>query len=304
MDDGSTALSVLMKMNALHRVTCGRLGHQAGAAHVRPHGGRDVRLRQRDVLLRRGVEDDVGALRLEDARHRGLVGHVADDRAHLGRPETPTELLVDVEERRLGPLEEHDATRAQRRDLAAQLGADAAAGAGDEDRSAGHQLAHRPGRDVDRLTTQQVLHAHRAHAVDGHGLVEQLVDGRERPDGRPRGLAHGDHLAQPIAADAGHGHDDLDHLPLAHDARQLLRPAHDVDAVDLLAVLLAVVVQEGDGLQAQRPVAAHLAHEHGAGLTRAVDEHRARRSGRDGRPALVDVPPAGRAMRGASRPAR
>ena len=72
------------------------------------------------------------------------------------------QLLLDVEEVLLGVVDEHEPRRLHRRDLAAQLRADRAAGAGDE-----HDLAGQVGGDalqvdVDRVAPEHVLDAHLA----------------------------------------------------------------------------------------------------------------------------------------------
>ena len=82
------------------------------------------------MLLGRGVEDHGGLLQLEDPIDRALVGDVADDRPDLDAGKPPSQLLVDVEEWRLGSFVEDQPAGAERCQLAAELRADAPTGAG------------------------------------------------------------------------------------------------------------------------------------------------------------------------------
>ena len=79
-----------------------------------------VRLHQRDVLVRRRVEDDAGAVLVEDLPELDGVLHVADD-GRCGEAPVADELALDLEQRRLGVVEQHELRRADARDLAAEL---------------------------------------------------------------------------------------------------------------------------------------------------------------------------------------
>ena len=54
---------------AQHAVTVGQVGHALGAQHVVSDRLADVRFHQRHVLVGGGVEDDFGAMLLEDLLH-------------------------------------------------------------------------------------------------------------------------------------------------------------------------------------------------------------------------------------------
>jgi hypothetical protein len=71
--------------------------------------------------------------------------------------------------------------------------------------------------------------------------------------------------------DHAHRHDDLVHLELGQQRRERPRRAQHLDAVDDLADLVRIVVDEGDGQEPQRVVVAQLAEEHFAAVARAVD---------------------------------
>ncbi len=133
------------------------------------------------VLVRRGVEDHGGPVLLEQLAHLRLVPRVAEHRRRRVESAIVDELTLDLEQPRLAVVDQDEPGRAHARDLAAELGADGAAGAGDE-----HDLAREvPGdrRDVgvDGLAPEEVLH------LDGPQLArevevsgDQLVQARER----------------------------------------------------------------------------------------------------------------------------
>ena len=114
------------------------------------------------MLVRGRVEDDVGPVALEHLAQPLAVAHVGEHGHARGEAALVDELALDVEERALGLVDEHDPRRLRARDLAAELGADRAAGAGDE-----HGLALDVGGDgvdvdLDRLAAEQVLDLDRA----------------------------------------------------------------------------------------------------------------------------------------------
>ena len=92
------------------------------------------------------------------------------------------ELALDAEEVVLGVVDEHEPPRRDARDLAAQLGADRAAGAGDHDDLAAEVAADAVELHAHRLAAQDVLDLHLAHLA--HDLaragLQQLEHGRQR----------------------------------------------------------------------------------------------------------------------------
>src|SRR5919201_170682 len=80
------------------------------------------------------LSDDTRLIALEDLAHLRAVTAVAEDGRNGGEIPLVDELALDVEQRRFRVLHENEPGRFHTRDLAAQLGADRPAGAGDEDR--------------------------------------------------------------------------------------------------------------------------------------------------------------------------
>ena len=135
------------------------------------------------------------------------------------------------------------------RDLAAQLGADRAARAGDHHDLALEVLAHALELHPHRLAAEHVLHlqlAHLAHDVAAAG--QQLEHRRQRADGDPPRAAGRDDAGAQRAGRRGDRDDDLVGLDLVEDASQLVGAAeHPQPVVEAQAALARVVVDEADG---------------------------------------------------------
>ena len=133
------------------------------AEHVGLHRFGRVRLEDRHVLVRGGVEHDVGLVPLEDLAQPALVADVGEDRLGL------VERRHDLEEEAVVAVEQEQARRAVLRDLAGDLAADRAAGAGDEDDGAFEVVG-----DVARVDGR-VLAAEEVGEVEVAQVVEQRL---------------------------------------------------------------------------------------------------------------------------------
>ena len=112
----------------------GGLEHVQGAEDVGLDGLGGVLLEHRQVLERGGVEDHLGAAVGEDAGDGPGVADVAEDDV-VGVEQRPAvDRELDGVQRGLVAVEHHQLGRLEAVDLAAELGADGAAGAGDQDR--------------------------------------------------------------------------------------------------------------------------------------------------------------------------
>src|SRR5262249_44582495 len=146
---------------------------------VGPNGLQWMRLAERHVLERRGVEDDLrlvpGQEALERLRvaHRGqdAAGPVSERRAHRA---------FDVVERRLCGLEEEPVGYgcfSSARELARELASDAAARTGDEHALAGEEALQLDGGEIDALPGQEVLGGHRHGLSDGDAPAQDGLEG-------------------------------------------------------------------------------------------------------------------------------
>ncbi len=171
-------------------------------------------------------------------------------------------------------VDQHEASGAEVCDLAAELRADRAAGAGDEHGLSGDVRGHGFEVDLDRLTAEHVLDL---NGTDLRGEVEvtrdQLVDARQRLD-RHAGLRRD--VDDPLAHLSGRGRDgdqDLVRLRLSQEAREILgRPEH-AHAVQTEILLARVVVDQADRGVAERRRLQHLADDQLRGVSGADDEY-------------------------------
>ena len=183
------------------------------------------------------------------------------------------ELALDLKEVVLGMVEQHEAPRRDACDLARELLADRAPGAGDE-----HDLARQVRADAIELhphglAPEDVLDLHLAHLLHGGRAGLQELEHRRQGAHRNAALAACAHDVR--AQDAGRRRDrdrDLVGLDLLEDAPELARRAEDLDAVDPQAALRRVVVDEADGLQAELGVAQDLAQHEAPAVAGADDE--------------------------------
>ena len=215
-----------------------------------------VRLHQRHVLVRRRVEDDARPVALEDLCQLRPVADVGED-GDAGR-ELPLvhELALDLEERRLALVERISRAGFARRDLAAELRADRAAGARDQHGLALEIRRDRLEVDLDRLAAEDVLHLHRADLRGEVDLVgDQLVEARQR--------LHRNALAARASTTCWRCSPEADGIAIRSSSGRLSRrtcaelvrgPEH-ADAVDAEVPLARVVVDDPDRRVAELRVA-------------------------------------------------
>ena len=194
-------------------------------------------------------------------------------------------------------IDEHELARGHPGDLPAQLGADRAAGTGDQDHLAGQIRPDALELHPHGLTPEDVLDADLAQLPGdpqlARAVLEQLEHGRGRAHG-DAALASGGHYASTNRAGGrGDGDDHLIGLDLVEDAGELLgaRAAQDLEAVLVLDPALAgIVVDEADRAQAQLRVARQLPRNQPPALAAADDQHAASALGgaKAAHPALDD----------------
>ena len=107
-------------------------GHDPGGHRVVAHGLDRVLLHQRDVLVGGGVEDHRRLLVGEQLLHPRGVLAVGQHRGQRAEVVLVLEVAADLEQVVLGVVDQDQPARLDAGDLAAQLGADRAAGAGDD----------------------------------------------------------------------------------------------------------------------------------------------------------------------------
>ena len=159
---GSTALSVETWTKTLRAGVARDARHHARGDRVVAHGLDGVLLHQPDVLVGGRVEDDGRAVLAEHLPHALLLLAVGEHRDGVERVPVLDQLARDLEQVVLGVVEQHEPARAHARDLAAELGADRAAGARDHHAAAGQVAARRLDLHPHGLAAEHVLDAHLA----------------------------------------------------------------------------------------------------------------------------------------------
>ncbi len=269
------------------------LAHQARRDRVVAHRLDRVLLHQVHVLVRGRMEDDRGPVLGEHLAHPLALLAVGEHRDGVEHVAVLDELTADLEEVVLGVIEQHQPARTDARDLAAELGADRAAGAGDEHDAAGQVAAYAVEVHAHRLAAEHVLDPDRAHLPRQQpaARLEQLEHRRHRAHRHAALAAGGDHARAHRSRRGGHRDQHLVGLDVLEHARQLLRRAeHGQPAVDPRALLARIVVDEADRPVAQIRVAQDLAQQQPAAVAGTDDQHGARVAARaeSAQRALVD----------------
>ena len=181
-------------------------------------------------------------------------------------------LHLEEEEVRLRLIEEDQGLRPVERDLPGQFRPDRAGGPGDEHRATRKIRGQLRQRQLNRLSTQEVLDPHIAQLIDTDVASQHLGDSRQDLERKPGPLAQ---LHDPPELDRLHRrHRDDHHLGAlaASDVRQVAGCADHVNPVDRHPPLGPVVVHEPHrSVPGRYPQ--HLARQQVARVSRADDEH-------------------------------
>ena len=261
----------------LHADLAGDVGHDPRGQGVVAHRLDRVALHHLDVLVGGGVEDHGGPVRGQHLPHALLLAAVGQHAGGGAHVPVLLELAQDREQVVLGVVHENEPAGSDARDLPAQLGADRAAGAGDQHHLAVEIGPHALQLDPHRLAAEHVLDAQLAD------LAHHVAAGLEELEHRGQ-RAHGDgpvaaglHDARPQGPGRrGDGDDHLVGLGLVEDPRKLVvrRPAeHRHTVLVAQAPHPRVVVEEPDRPEAQRRIAQDLAQDRLAARARAHDQH-------------------------------
>ena len=194
---GATALSVETSTKVPTPGVAGDARHHARGERVVADGLDRVGLHQPDVLVGGGVEDDGGRCSANTSRIRSSSLQSASTDDGVEHVAVLDQLALDLEQVVLGVVEQDEPARADARDLAAQLGADRAAGAGDEHDAAGEVLADALDLHPHRLAAEDVLDLDLAHLAHQPAAgLQQLEDRRHRAHRHAALAARGDDLAR------------------------------------------------------------------------------------------------------------
>ena len=190
---------------------------------------------------------------------------------------------LDGVQRRLVAVEHHELGRAEVLHLAAQLGADRSAGAGDEHALGGEIAGDRVEVGADLAAAEQVGLGQRPDVADADASVEQLVDRGQDLHLQPGVGADRRQLAHELGGRAGNGDEHRVGVLLFGEAGDVVAGSTDGHVADTQTLLARVVVDDGDG----EVVALRVAQHRGDDLDRAFARADHEQSGRGVRWALA-----------------
>ena len=221
------------------------VGHVPRTCDVHSDRFARVLLHQRDVLVGSGVEHHLRPVLPEHVVQSRLLPHVADHRHEVKVLIPFLELEAQVVHRGLAVVEQHELLRAERSQLAAQLGADGACGAGHHHGLAAEVLDDGIHVQADLLAAQKVLDLDLADRRLHDPAVDHLVDRRGDEDLHAALLAVVDEPCGLLLHVLLAGEQDrVDEEPLAEEGDVTLAlEVEDLDSVDVLAAEPAAVVQ-------------------------------------------------------------
>ncbi len=172
----------------------GGIGDGLGAEQVVGQCVRRVILHERHVLVRGGVEDRVRAQLIQKPLRSRRVDNIVQDGAARNAGESLGDLPIDFEQSILAAFHQHELRRGKARAQARKLGADAAAGAGDQDALAGEDAAHRVAIQAVRFAADEPGHVDRGCRGEHGG-----VGGLDVPRFVVLGRGCGDGLSEQVA---------------------------------------------------------------------------------------------------------
>ena len=157
-----------------------KLGGRLRAEHVVLHRLTDVELHQRNVLVSRGVKDDIRPMLLEHRPEPGPIGDISDDRVGIGGGAAASiEIVEHAVKTVLVALVQNQGGGAESGDLTAQLGTDGSSCAGDENRLSFDQSQKGLAAQADRRAPQQILQRKVANLTGRYVSVQDLAQVRQ-----------------------------------------------------------------------------------------------------------------------------
>ena len=171
---------------AADAVAVGRFGDDLGADHVVAETFAQLRLQQRHVLVRRGVEHDLRPRAREHALAHGDIAAIAEHGIDQHVREFAAQFLLDAIEIEFGDFEHGQRFGAEPRDLPAQLRADRAAAAGDQHALAGEAGADRGPVELHGIAAEQILDRDFLEIVEAHAAGDDIFQARHGAERRRR----------------------------------------------------------------------------------------------------------------------
>ena len=245
------------------------------AERVVPNALDDVVLHDADVLVGGGVINGFHCVAAHRALHEGPVQHRTEHHRYRRLDALALadalQLVLHLEQRELGLVEHHQATRLQAQYLATQFRADGPPGAGYQHGAIGDGAAQQMRQRHDFVAAEQIAQVHVADVGRGAGAADHGIHVGDDPYAHRIRLQRIDH-ATAFLDGCARARDQ--HLPdyLFRDEPRERRHRVDLQALNDLAMLALVVVEKG--YRAVVAPARELVRQIGAGRPGAVDRHR------------------------------
>ena len=131
-------------------------------------------------------------------------------------------------------------------DLAAELGADGSAAAGDQHHPIVDLVKDLPHIRLDRLPAQEILHGDILHIADGDIAVHQLIHARKLLDLAVRFITDGQDIPLLLGGGAGNGEENLIHTIFLHRAEDFLPPADDGHPIEVPLPFVRIIIDNAD----------------------------------------------------------
>ena len=223
------------------------------------------------------MEDDLGRVPDEDGPQAGRVGDAGDGRDYVGLGRQGSQLAFEEEQAILGVIQQDQLPGVECEDLAANLRADTAGGAGDQDDPIVQEAADRLTVEMDRLAAEQITDIHIPRPnVDG--AAQQGGEWGDDLDLHPQRAASGGECAQALPGERRCGDQDRPDPQAAGVVSDGLRGPENLDTAQRPAVGGVIRVKEAYDLQAQLGLAPD-----------GVCHRLARRAGPDDQDALLHL---------------
>ena len=250
----------------------GGIGGLIGAEGVVLDGLAGAVLHEGDMLMGRSVIDDLRPVFGKHLEHAAAVADGSDKRHEVQVRIRVAELVLDVIGVVFIDVEDDELLRVMRRDLAAELRADASAAAGDEDGFPAYEVIDLFHLGTDLVPAEKVLDRNILHDGDGDLALGKLGDAGHDLELGVRLLADVQDVTALFQGGAGNGEVDLLDLILRDIFQDAFTAADHGDAVDEAAPLVRVVVDDADDLLLHVLHALDIAEDDLTGASGA-DEH-------------------------------
>ena len=250
----------------------GGIGRLVGANRVVFDGFAGAVLHEGDVLVGRGVVNDLGPVELEDLVHAAAVADRSDQGLEVQVRILFLQFQLDIVGIVLIDVKDDQLSGLMGRDLPAELTADRPAAARDQDSLAVDKVKDLRHIGPDRVAAQEVLDRDRLHGRDGDLAQDQLVEAGQVLQFAPGLLADIENVPALGRGRAGDSQVDLFDLVFFSRGQDGVAAAHDGDVINVVVPFFGVVVDDADDLLGDLAGPADIAQDHAAGRA-GPDQH-------------------------------